>query len=458
MFLNPFPVFSESLPLFSRPGTPSTNDLPQADIAQDPESVEPPLEPASVNAPEPEAIITEVLMAESIIDFELVDHADNTEFIESDFLLRDPAAESQEADGPSPLAKPITSFVVVLPTLPPPVEETQSPMGYIPPPVIDSTAGNPGAFTDFNDDLLQPDIAQDPQAVAVAPITLNASEPEDPVTITEELVDEPTSYFGGPMAESIKDFELVDHADSTAELSEGVHGNIDDISTKSHHKQNGETAQYYRCDVIPTTEEVVPDNANNVVLPEQDLGHREETPVEALHDDAVLVERERQEEPQQKLDPILIPDPAPNYDVPSYRMNLGSEREVWAGEQDHSTYPSSSVPVVNSSSEDVKWHERSPAPSIRFVDFYYPFFLELNSKFKPSSSVPFTDPFADPIAPRIPVSQPVLDMSQYVNLGLQPYHLRLLIDVYRPEIVDNYQQEAAETHSHGPIIMSTNFL
>ena len=28
----------------------------------------------------------------------------------------------------------------------------------------------------------------------------------------------------------------------------------------------------------------------------------------------------------------------------------------------------------------------------------------------------FTDPFADPIAPRITVSQPVLDMPKYVNL------------------------------------------
>ena len=32
--------------------------------------------------------------------------------------------------------------------------------------------------------------------------------------------------------------------------------------------------------------------------------------------------------------------------------------------------------------------------------------------------MPFTDPFADPIAPRITVSQPKLDMPQYVNLAL----------------------------------------
>ena len=52
-------------------------------------------------------------------------------------------------------------------------------------------------------------------------------------------------------------------------------------------------------------------------------------------------------------------------------MNLGSEREVWGGEHDHhrdDAYPSSSVPIVNPSSEDVKQDETSPAPSIRFVD------------------------------------------------------------------------------------------
>ena len=348
---------------------------------------------------------------------------------------RETAAEAQGAAGPSPLSKPITTSDVVLPTFSSPIEETQSPTRYIPPPVIDSTAGNLGAFTDVTDDLLQPDSAEDPQAVSVAPVkppveptTPNAPEPAEAAIITEELVDEPTSYFGGPMAESIKDFERVDHADNTTDLSEAVHGNADDISPESHYEQNGEATESHR-DVIPTTEEVV-ENANKIVLPEPDLGYREWTQVEALHhDDAVPVatEPERQEKPQHESEPILIPVPVPNCDMPSYPLNLDSEREVWGGEHDHGTYPSSSVPVVNSSSEDVKRVERSPAPSIRFVDLYHPIFLHLNSKFNPSFSMPFTNPFADPIAPRIRVSQPGLDMSQYVNLGLQPHHLHLLI-------------------------------
>ena len=230
------------------------------------------------------------------------------------------------------------------------------------------------------------------EAAAVAPVdppvestTLNASEPAEPAITTEELVDEPTSYFGGPMAESIKDFDPVDHTDNKAELNEGVvHGNANDISPESHHEQHDEAVEYNHGDVIPTTteeeDEVVPENANNVVLPEPDLGHHEESQAEALHndDDAVLVttESERREEPQQKSDPIPVPVPVPvpNYDMSFYLMNMGSERKVWAGEHDDhgaASYPSSpsSIPVVNPTSEDIKRVERSPSPSIRFVDF-----------------------------------------------------------------------------------------
>ena len=301
--------------------------------------------------------------------------------------LREAAAEAQESVGPSPLAQPVTSSEVVAPTLPPQVEEIQSPTGYIPPPVIDSTVGNPGAYTDVTDDLPKPDIAQDPQAVVpveqhVEPATLNPSEPAEPeAMITEALVDEPSSYFVEPMAESIKDFEPVDHADITAEISEAVQGNTDVISTEPHHEQNGEAAQYYRAEVIPTTDEVVPENVN-IVLPEPDLGRREDSERDVPV--PVATEREIQEEPQQKSEPIAIPVPvpvpipAPHYDMPSYPMNLGSEREVWGGEHDHGAYPSS-VPVVNPSSEDVERVEESPAPSIRFVDFYSFFFSRIIS-------------------------------------------------------------------------------
>ena len=147
--------------------------------------------------------------------------------------LHEAAAEAQESLGPSPL---ITSSEMVPPTLSPSVEEIQSPTGYIPPAIIDSTVGNPGAFTDEPDELPQPDFAQDLHAFGpvephVEPATLNPPRPAEPETIiTEALVDEPIPYSVEPMEESIKDFETVDHVDNTAEFSESAHGNANVIS------------------------------------------------------------------------------------------------------------------------------------------------------------------------------------------------------------------------------------
>ena len=97
----------------------------------------------------------------------------------------------------------------------------------MPPAVIDSSIGNSGAFTDVTDDLPQPDIAQNPQAVAPVephPI-LNPPEPAELEAINN------TSYFVEPNVESIKDFEPVDHADNIAGFSEAAYENSNNIST-----------------------------------------------------------------------------------------------------------------------------------------------------------------------------------------------------------------------------------
>ena len=293
--------------------------------------------------------------------------------------LREAAATVQEIAGPSPLALPIASPEAVPPTLPPPVEELQSPTGYIPPPVIDSSVGNPGAFTDEVDKLPQPDIAQDPHAVVpvepqVESVTVDAigpapavvesadkHEPEPEATVTEALVEEPTSYFDGPMSESIKDFVLDDHADNTTAVSKAVHENAKALSPESV-DAHGE--------VILATGEVVRESAN-IVLPEA---------AEAHHDDHVIpltTETERQEETQQKTEPIAIPVVS-SYDLPSYPMNLGSGQEVWGGEHDygreglHRPYEgaySSSSPIIIPSSENLKRVERNQALN-RFVDLF----------------------------------------------------------------------------------------
>ena len=91
-------------------------------------------------------------------------------------------------------------------------------------------------------------------------------------------VDEPNFYF----AESIKDFEPVDHGDNSPKLGEVVVAeNTNVVFPEAHHERKGETAEYYRGDDIPT----------NVVLPEPDLGHPKEP---EAHDDAVPVDTERE--------------------------------------------------------------------------------------------------------------------------------------------------------------------
>jgi hypothetical protein len=119
-------------------------------------------------------------------------------------------------------------------------------------------------------------LSQDPHAVVPVepPATLNAAEPED--IITEALVDEPPSYFVELMAESIKDFEPVEH--------------------------------------VPTTGEVVPENAT-VIFSEPNLGQRME-PEAHLHYDAVPVastERDTQQiiEPMMPMLPITTCLPTP---------------------------------------------------------------------------------------------------------------------------------------------------
>ena len=304
-------------------------------------------------------------------------------------------------DEPDELPQPRTVPPV---TLPPPVEEIQSPTGYIPPPVLDSSVGNPGAFTDEPDELPQPQIAQDPYAVApvephVEPASVDAPkpatvvpestpqhEPEPEATLTGALVEEPASYFHEPIAENIKDSGSADHG-------------------------QGEAAEYYLHDIVPTTSEALHESAN-IVLPVPEAHH---------HDDFVPVATESEtQEAQEATQPIAIPVPIPlpNYELSSYPMNLGSGEEVWGGEGGYGRealphpYPSS-VPIIIPNSEDLKRVERSPAPSIRFVDFSAIRWVKILNQF--SSRMPEADPFADPIAPRISVSHPEFNMPQYVS-------------------------------------------
>ena len=267
------------------------------------------------------------------------------------------------------------------------IEETQDSADHIVPLALESSVGNPAALTNP-----QPDIAQDPHVAAAAvesyvePATVDALEPVSVVqesthqhkqaTLTETLVEERTSHFDELIAESIKDFESTDHIDndnSTA-LSEAVHDNGDSVSSEPDYG-HGEVAEYYRDDAIPTASKVVHGNVN-AALSELDFGKLEAEADNHNQVFGVTTECERQE----TTEPISMPVPVPHYEVSSYPMNLGSGQELWGGSEHNyggeglhypfeNAYPSS-VPAIIRSSEDLKRVERSPASSVRFVDFF----------------------------------------------------------------------------------------
>ena len=382
----------------------SPSPLPQP-IARDTQAAvapaEPHIEPAVVDAPEPADSKPEAITHSSVVTPSIAESP-----------LHKAAAQAEETVGPSPPAQPITSsdskpkwsarmgsvmrrtssFDVVqdiqaVAPVEPHIESVtlNAPDPPEPEGIITDLLDEPTYFDEPIAEIIKgfepvkpvdhvDNTAEFSEAVHGNDIITEAlvDEPVDHVDntaefreavhendiITEALVDEPTSYFDEPMAKSVRDFEPVDHADDMAEFS----GNANDISPEPRHEQNGEAAEYYCGDNIPTTGEVVPENAN-VVLPEPNSGQREELDA---HDDAVPVvtEPETQEEPQQKTEPISIPVLIP---VPNHSMTFGSKREIWSGEHDHGAYPSS-VPGVNPSSEDVERAERSPAPNIGFVD------------------------------------------------------------------------------------------
>jgi hypothetical protein len=106
----------------------------------------------------------------------------------------------QEALGSSPLGQ-VLSPAQDLPVIgaAPTAEEQTSPTGYVPPPVLDSTAGNPGAFTDDPDILPQPQTVIDPYAVPQLE--------EEPVPVGASEGPESAPIFAPVMSASLKSVE-----------------------------------------------------------------------------------------------------------------------------------------------------------------------------------------------------------------------------------------------------------
>lgn len=122
---------------------------------------------------------------------------------------REAAAMQSEVLGPSPLGQQTTtSEDVAMPpegdtSLPAVVDQT-SPTGYVPPPLVDSSEGNPGAFTDDLDDLPQPTVVRDPYAPVASETNNNQAEAEQP------------TFLGKDIAESMKSYDLDYPAQSTS--------------------------------------------------------------------------------------------------------------------------------------------------------------------------------------------------------------------------------------------------
>ena len=115
---------------------------------------------------------------------------------------REAAAIQSEALGPSPLAQQTTSSEdAAKPNdgdlAQPAVEEQTSPTGYVPPPLVNSSAGNPGAFTDDLEELPQPQVVRDPYA----PVDEETNSAE--ASAQEGL----TTFLGKDIAESMKSYE-----------------------------------------------------------------------------------------------------------------------------------------------------------------------------------------------------------------------------------------------------------
>ncbi|CAA7259460.1 unnamed protein product [Cyclocybe aegerita] len=351
---------------------------------------------------------------------------------------REELAVQQDIVGPSPLAKQTTaepeSIEAAVTASPEPapvparaetVEDIASPVGYIPPPVIDSSAGNPGAFTDEPEDLPQPEVAVDPFAASntgppVPPVEEAKSEvaPQpaieepavQPQVITAPALEQTPSYFDKPMAESMKSAESLVPA-SRAEFAEAVEQNtaIEAAAPKAEVQQptlpsapaaqaqepdyeHGEAASYYRGDPsMPIAE------PHRVTEPEHEA---EQQPAE----------------PEVVQQPIHAPVPQlsttvmPSYDLPEY-----SHQEIWGGAS-HGQAPKPHD-VWSAPSQDPAqsaYHGPLPVPIPIPVpaggasgagNGHASYHGESSIRMpNPHPEPAYSDPFADPVAPIIAIT------------------------------------------------------
>ncbi|KAF8165962.1 hypothetical protein B0H34DRAFT_257269 [Crassisporium funariophilum] len=366
--------------------------------------------------------------------------------------MREAEATKAEVVGPSPLAQG-TEEASKQEEAPVTADEVQtSPTGYIPPPLLDSTIGNPGAFTDDPDELPQPDVARDPYATpphrvdevdtdaevktedthaeehqrSVEPVEAEAPRHED--DIFAPSLKATSSYFDKPIVESLKDSDSVhqhsqshEHADHPSPAAvEAVQQNASVIDEQEEEAEygHGAAAEYYKGDSGSAAAKEVEDT-KPAPVPEMSYelpaysGQEVWGGVGASHEDdkhafAQQLERQYREDTGMGAapDPLPIAMPSPSRGADDHGLH-GFHEEHGYGIEHHQQ----------------EHREESRAPSVR--------------------AMPYADPFADPVAPRITVSHS--DAPHVYSHTQMP----------SAEISEQHHQMPLETHedAHGAIVM-----
>ncbi|RDB19890.1 hypothetical protein Hypma_013085 [Hypsizygus marmoreus] len=331
--------------------------------------------------------------------------------------IREQAATQEQVApvGPSPLVQAPVAATEAAPS-PPDVIQTSPVQEYTPPPLMDSSATGPGAFTDEPDELPQPQIIRDPslrapestdghesipQAVVVAPAPLPESIPERSTPVALET----KAYFDIPVQdESLGDNVPLSQPTEAFKkaIDEDVFSGPSALATDATilpEEETGHAIAEPLHDAVQAPQMPTPEYRPAVLPPV--------SPEPAHVEDAAKDVQQPFAQPLHNM-PTPVPEPAaaPAYPTPLFDFNSG--QEVWGGVP-HKADDGAPKIVRNGNAST-----RSRVSSIQ---------------------MPLEDPFADPIAPRITVSH--ADHS-----GMPHPHL-------------SEQQQPTESYdgARGPIVM-----
>ena len=291
---------------------------------------------------------------------------------EAESSQADPAPAPAPAPAPSPLAQdPVIPTPPTAPT-PEPEAAPTSPQGYVPPPLLDSSAVGPGGFTDDVDELPQPQVIRDPSFVQPEPTETEGNPPVlGTEAVGEEMVESPVEEtFAERMVEATApepepQVEVVEVgpqvapvvADAPAEVvvaerAVAVTDVQEVVSTQpvTPAEPVGEAASYFNLPVQEDPMLVTPAAEATTVeggaIPQEQSRGLD-------HEEGIIPPRGMSTPPPQPLAPATSIYPMPVYDV----------HEVWGGaSRKDAEEQRSTIPSMNGDASI-----KSRASSIRFV-------------------------------------------------------------------------------------------